>query len=73
MIGYNYYCIDLVRQVDVVNQTAMMMLDDQIINKFDNDSLKKLNDGLFNDYPFNLQELAIYDRADSNPFESMTL
>ena len=73
MIGYNYYCIDLVRQADVVNQTAMMMLDDQIINKFDNDSLKKLNDGLFNDYPFNLQELAIYDRADSNPFESMTL
>ena len=46
-----------------------MLIEDQIVNKYDNNNLKKLNDKVFNEYPFQLQELNNYERrSKKDPF-----
>lgn len=68
-IGNNYYCTDLERQNSILNQTSKMLIEDQIVNKYDNNNLKKLNDKVFNEYPFQLQELNNYERrSKKDPF-----
>ena len=72
-IGFNYMTIDIERQAKIVQGSEMALIKDQLVNKFDNGSIKKLNDKIFCDYPIQLQELRNYDKNSfmRNPFEDV--
>lgn len=72
-IGFNYMTIDIERQAKIVQGSEIALIKDQLVNKFDNGSIKKLNDKIFCDYPIQLQELRNYDKNSfmRNPFEDV--
>lgn len=53
----NFYCTDIDTQFSMLNFTDKSSISSQLINKFDNLSLKKLNDDYFKNYPLYLVEL----------------
>lgn len=53
----NYYCIDILFQYGQLNAKDIHDITSQLIDKFDNVSLKKLNDKFFEKHPINLIEL----------------
>lgn len=57
MILSNYYCIDLDTQYNLLNYKDLYQITSQIVDKFDNIALKKINDQYFNNYPIYLLEL----------------
>ena len=60
IIGDNYFSIDLDRQMNVASTIYNDTILDMIYNKYDNDSLKRLNDKLFSEHPLHLLELNNY-------------
>lgn len=57
MILSNYYCIDLDTQYNLLNYKDLYEITSQIVDKFDNIALKKINDQYFSNYPIYLLEL----------------
>ena len=62
IIVYNYFCIDLERQVNIANKQSYDLIIEKIDNRFDNNGLKRLNDRTFSDYPIHLIELNNYTK-----------
>lgn len=61
-ISANYMCINLDRQINLVDNYVIEDMLDGLINKFDNNGLKRLNDKIFADYPLNIVELNNYNK-----------
>ena len=57
IILMNYYCSDISFQYDQLNAKDIHDITSQLVDKFDNVSLKKLNDKFFENSPINLIEL----------------
>jgi len=53
----NFYCIDIDTQMQMLNVKDIYDITKQIVDKFDNVSLKKINDEYFRHYPIYLLEL----------------
>jgi hypothetical protein len=53
----NFYCVDLDTQYKLFNIKDLYTITSQIIDKFDNVSLKKINDEYFTNYPLYLMEI----------------
>ena len=53
----NYYVTDLVSQYTSLNLKDIYNITEQVIDKFDNVSLKKLNDMYFTQYPIQLMDI----------------
>ena len=62
MLLNNFYCIDLDTQRSLFNTMDIHAITDQLVNKFDNVSLKILNDKYFTLYPLQLLELTSADK-----------
>lgn len=60
VICSNYYSTDLERQANVVSDAIVEEILSGIVNKFDNNGLKRLNDKIFSDYPIYLEDLYNY-------------
>lgn len=60
LVVNNYLCIDLDRQYAMVSPTQISELESQLIDRFEGDALKKLNDGYFRETPINIVELNQY-------------
>lgn len=56
----NYSCIDIKYQMGFIPNSAKVRLKDQMVNKFDLYSLKKINEDFFHECPLMLLELAQY-------------
>lgn len=53
----NFYCTDIETQFQMLNIKDLYIITSQLVDKFDNESLKKLNDQYFSLYPIQLLEL----------------
>lgn len=53
----NFYCTDIETQFQMLNIKDLYVITSQVIDKFDNETLKKLNDQYFSLYPIQLLEL----------------
>lgn len=53
----NFYCIDLVTQYNFLGYMDVFNITSQLVDKFDNVSLKKINDKYFTGYPIMLMEI----------------
>lgn len=53
----NFYTTDIESQVQALNVRDIHMIKEHIVDKFDNVSLKKMNDEYFHGYPIQLMEL----------------
>ena len=62
IITHNYFCIDLDRQINIASKPSYDLIMDRVINRFDNNGLKRLNDHTFSDYPLYLIELNNYTK-----------
>ena len=60
LICNNYYAIDLDRQLNISNVDDNDKILSDIVDRYDTNGLKKLNDKTFADYPINLVELNNY-------------
>jgi len=61
-ISANYMSINLDRQINLVDTYVAEDMLDGLINKFDNNGLKRINDKIFADYPLNIVELNNYNK-----------
>ena len=57
LISLNYYCTDILHQYNQLNAKDIHDILSQITDKFDNTSLKKINDKYFTHYPIMLMEI----------------
>jgi uncharacterized radical SAM superfamily Fe-S cluster-containing enzyme len=62
MLLNNFYCIDLDTQFQMLNIKDLYTINEQIVDKFDNASLKNINDQYFGSYPLYLLELTAADK-----------
>lgn len=53
----NFYCVDIPTQFQMLNMKDHHMIKDQIVDKFDNVALKRINDDYFKMHPIMLLEL----------------
>lgn len=53
----NHYCISLDAQYSILNTSDFFKINNQIKDKFDNESLKMINDEVFTKYPLNIMEI----------------
>lgn len=53
----NFYCTDLDTQIEFPSNFELLHLSNQLTNKFDNASLREINDQYFVNYPIYLEEL----------------
>lgn len=53
----NYNCISIAKQYSEISEKDMFSITNQIVNRFDYNSLMKLNETVYKDYPLMLQEL----------------
>ena len=60
LISSNYYAIDLDRQLNIADSNDNDKILSSIINRYDTNGLKRLNDHTFSDNPINLVELNNY-------------
>lgn len=61
-IQRNYCCTDIKSQYDDCTKKDIYQITSQLINKFDNDALKKLNDQYFEEYPLMLDAITSLPR-----------
>jgi len=54
----NFYCVDIDTQYQLCNIKDLYTITSQLVDKFDNASLKKINDEFFTNYPLYILELA---------------
>ena len=57
IIVTNYYCTDIGLQFNQLNKKDIHYIMSQIIDKFDNGSLKRINDKYFSNFPLMLMEI----------------
>lgn len=53
----NYYCTDIDLQSNLLNSKDKHVVTSQLVNKFDNPSLKKINDDFFMEHPLLIMEM----------------
>ena len=53
----NFYCVDIEYQYKMLNVQDIQHITKQMTDKFDNNSLKEINDKYFKDYPLMVMEL----------------
>lgn len=65
-IRTNYHCVDLASQYNELSPGFLYQITEQLIDKFDNESLKEINDQYFSLHPIQLIELTSkpYSRND---------
>ena len=57
MVLSNFYCTDIATQYAILNKPDIYRIIEQLIDKFDNASLKKMNDMYFSEFPIQLVEI----------------
>ena len=58
----NYYCTDILTQYKMLNYRDKHLITSQVVDKFDNDGLMKMNDMYLRSNPINLTEISSGDK-----------
>ena len=60
LITDNFYCIDIEKQINISDWDNNDLILSGLVNRYDNNGLKRLNDKTFSEHPLNLVELNNY-------------